>query len=262
MARTLVIKNVDFSVNKLDTVSFGGDKPCTAIELSASTASITSIGGTQSLIASLTPADTTDSVIWSSSDSNVATVAGGVITATGCGTATITATCGEYSATCSITVTHIVDLTFILDSYISKDNVKDFLSGSALSNYAVGGASTGEKIIAYNDGGMFDNLHPVAIPNGATTITISSTGFKPYGFWISSTNGSTISSNVAFAYDPDDNFKYNGNINDSRTVPIPDRTTGTYEGANACGFVFRCNSTITQEAVNAIVVTFSKSTTT
>lgn len=258
MARTLVIKNADFSVNKLDTVSFSGDKPCTAIALSASTASITSIGGTQSLTASLTPADTTDSVIWSSSDSNVATVAGGVITATGCGTATITATCGTVSETCEVTVTHIAELTFILNSYMSKDNGKDFLSGGELSNYASGGMSSGSKLVAYNSGSMFSSLYAVMIPNGATQIVISSQGFKPYGFWVNTNVSASILSEVSYAYAPDDNFKYNGNINDSRTVPIPDRTTGTYEGANACGFVFRCNSTISQEAVNAITVTFSK----
>ncbi len=44
-------------------------------------------------------------VIWSSSDESVATVSGGVVTAVAAGTATITASYGTHTATCSVTVT-------------------------------------------------------------------------------------------------------------------------------------------------------------
>ena len=260
MAKTIVIKNVDFSTNKLDTVSFGGNVPCTAIALNVNSLSITSIGGTSTLTATPTPSNTTDPISWSTSDSNVATVADGVVTATGCGTATITVTCGSYSANCSVSVVHVVTLTHVINSYIDKDNNKNYLTGSALANYDVAASSTGTKKIARSDNGTFDSLHPVMIPNGANTISITSTGFRPYGYWLSSTESATLS-DYAYAYPKDDNFKSNSSINDSRTVPIPDRTTGTFEGVDSCAFCFKCNSTITQEAVDAIVVTFSKVTT-
>lgn len=108
MGKALVIKNVDFSINKLATVTLIDSVPCTGINLSASTLSISKVGNTSTLTASVSPYDCTDAVVWTTSNVNVATVAGGVVTATGVGTATITATCGSYSATCAITVTHVL----------------------------------------------------------------------------------------------------------------------------------------------------------
>lgn len=64
------------------------------------------IGETIQLEASVLPENTTDkTVIWSSSDDNVATVyANGLVTAVSEGASIITATCGDVSATCEITV--------------------------------------------------------------------------------------------------------------------------------------------------------------
>ena len=59
------------------------------------------------LVATVAPYDADEqTVVWTSSDEAVATVdANGVVTAVGAGEATITATCGEVSATCVVTVT-------------------------------------------------------------------------------------------------------------------------------------------------------------
>ena len=80
--------------------------PCTGITLSASTL-IFDGAGTQTLIATVEPADTTDKIIWTSNNEEVATVNKGVVTAVFNGETTITATCGDYSATCAITVSGI-----------------------------------------------------------------------------------------------------------------------------------------------------------
>jgi len=100
----LVIPSADFSANKLTTVAFG-TVPCTGISLSSSTASFTAVGETATITATLTPANTTDTLSWASSDNSVASVANGVITAVAAGSATITATCGEQTATVSVSVT-------------------------------------------------------------------------------------------------------------------------------------------------------------
>ena len=253
MARTLVISNADFSVNKLDTVSFNS-KPCTAISLSSGTASITSIGGTSSLVATVTPEDTTDAVIWSSSDNEVATVAGGIITAVGCGTATITATCGEQSASCVVTVTHVASLTYAIDTYLSKDDNKDYLTGGALANRAIAYILTGAKAISGSSG--MSGKYPYVIPKGATKIVITTSDLCPYGFWLASEVGSASQSSVAKAFEKDD-FGTVPQAAGNRTVTIPDRTQGTYEGADAVSLVFKCLTTITQEMLNAIAVTFT-----
>ncbi|MBP5689665.1 MAG: Ig-like domain-containing protein [Bacteroidales bacterium] len=63
-------------------------------------------GDKATLTASYSPEDAENAVItWSTSDENVATVDGGLVTAVAVGTATITAEAGGKSATCTVTVT-------------------------------------------------------------------------------------------------------------------------------------------------------------
>lgn len=60
---------------------------------------------TATLTATVEPANSTDTVSWSSSNNDVVTVENGVVKAVGNGTATIMATAGSCSATCEVTVT-------------------------------------------------------------------------------------------------------------------------------------------------------------
>jgi len=80
--------------------------PCIGITLSANELAFTE-KGTQTIVATVEPTDTTDKIVWITSDENVATVDNGVVTAVFNGNATITATCGDYSATCSVAVSGI-----------------------------------------------------------------------------------------------------------------------------------------------------------
>ena len=78
--------------------------PATGIALDKTTAEMTE-GETLTLTATVTPEDATDkTIVWSSSDETIATVANGVVTALKAGKTTITAKAGEVSATCEITV--------------------------------------------------------------------------------------------------------------------------------------------------------------
>jgi uncharacterized protein YjdB len=83
-----------------------GDDPveCTALSISAQTHTFTEAGDTYTLTATPTPSNTTNSIVWTSTEPSVATVENGVVTAIGNGTATITAYCGAYSASCAVTV--------------------------------------------------------------------------------------------------------------------------------------------------------------
>lgn len=64
------------------------------------------VGQSDKLTPTVEPANTTDATItWKSSDESIATVSeDGTVTAISVGVATITATCGEVSATCKVTV--------------------------------------------------------------------------------------------------------------------------------------------------------------
>ena len=80
--------------------------PCTGIVLSASTLTFNGIGS-QTLVATIEPSNTTDKIIWSSSNNEIATVENGIVTAIYNGEVIITATCGDCSATCTVTVSGI-----------------------------------------------------------------------------------------------------------------------------------------------------------
>ena len=66
-------------------------------------------GERETLTATVKPDDATDpTVSWSSSDEKIATVVDGVVTGVAAGSATITATAGDKTATCAVTVSEAV----------------------------------------------------------------------------------------------------------------------------------------------------------
>ena len=102
MGKAIIVNGADFSSNKLMQITFA-DVPCTGIAFSQSTFSLTAYGDTE-IGYTVTPSNTTDSVTWQSSDTNVVTVSNGVMSVVGLGSCTVTATCGEFSATASVEV--------------------------------------------------------------------------------------------------------------------------------------------------------------
>ncbi|MDD6641234.1 MAG: Ig-like domain-containing protein [Bacteroidales bacterium] len=89
----------------------GAEVPATAIALNANTWTAEQYKYTQ-LTATLTPAEATTEVVWTSSNEDVATVVNGKVTAVGVGTATITAQAGEgVKATCAVEVSEATVLT-------------------------------------------------------------------------------------------------------------------------------------------------------
>ena len=80
--------------------------PATGITLDKTSVTLYSntTPNTVTLTATVQPNNTTDTVVWSSSDENVATVNNGVVSAVANGTATITAKAGDQTATCTVTV--------------------------------------------------------------------------------------------------------------------------------------------------------------
>lgn len=83
------------------------NNPATGISVSPGNLSLVAGAVDTSLTATVTPADSTDSVVWSSSNTAIAQVDAttGKVTAIAPGTAVITATAGSKSASCNVEVT-------------------------------------------------------------------------------------------------------------------------------------------------------------
>lgn len=77
---------------------------CTGITLDSSSVTLTDVGETTTITATVTPANCTETVTWTSSNPAIATVSGGIVTAVADGSCTITATCGDYSASATVSV--------------------------------------------------------------------------------------------------------------------------------------------------------------
>ncbi len=79
------------------------------------------------LTATVIPETATDkSVVWTSDNESVATVNGGIVTAVSAGTATVTATAGECSASCRVTVTpRYFEVTWIVDGVETVEQVAE-----------------------------------------------------------------------------------------------------------------------------------------
>ena len=130
------VYNVTVSSSSNKYVQFSGVKfysdaeevHATGITLNQTTLSVENYKNTVALTATLTPANATDPVEWTSSDATVATISAGIITALKEGTTTITASVGEYSATCELTVTAPTVLTCAqaveIAKAVSANNVK------------------------------------------------------------------------------------------------------------------------------------------
>lgn len=85
------------------TTSITLTNPATAVTLSETALNL-EIGGTASLTATVTPENSTDTLVWSVSPSDFVSVSGGNVSALAIGSATITAKAGSASATCAVTV--------------------------------------------------------------------------------------------------------------------------------------------------------------
>jgi len=202
MGKALVLKNVDFSDVAVDQVTIAVEKPCTAITLNTSTLVFQTVEETSQLTAALTPSDTTDTVAWTSSNENVATVSTtGLVTIHGIGTATITATCGEQTATASIIQTTIkpqYGTKKLADHALGKDGSIIKISSSAELNSLGEAYDESHVDLAVRYGyGVNAQFELIRVPYGATKACVSTTNNvavdMSYGYVADTTELITVS---------------------------------------------------------------------
>lgn len=156
----------------------------TGVSLNTTTATIGSGGGQTTLTATVRPSNATNkNVSWVSSDTSVATVdSNGVVTGVEPGTATITATAGEYSATCTVTVQPIAVTGIVLDSHsvtVGQNDVVTLTATISPSNASntdiniqVSGASTHVSSTVHN-GNVWTIKWKADASSGQAQITVT-----------------------------------------------------------------------------------------
>ena len=175
MGKALIIKDADFYTNRVGIVEYA-DVPCTGISLDKETAQVST---TLELVASVTPINTTDIIVWSSSNSFVASVENGVVTVFSSGEATITATCGEYSASCVVTATMNYKATKegMLQVGASATKLDTKCRCVTATQFGSIGALSGKypclSLAEYQSLGELLDLYPMRIPTGASKIIVT-----------------------------------------------------------------------------------------
>lgn len=147
---------------------------------------------TATLVATVTPENTTDAVEWESSDSTIASVKNGLVTAHKDGTATITAKAGEETASCIVTVStyHYTGKYSYEISVAQPDN-----GSVAVDKYATEG-ETVTITATPDDGYMLDTLSVIA---GGKELEVTDNGDGTYSFTMPS---GKVSITAAFAEEP------------------------------------------------------------
>lgn len=125
-----------------ETVSPNINAACTGISLSANSGTVE--GGTTITITAIpTPSWTTDEVVWSVADGNIATVQGNgktaIITGIAGGTTTVTATCGNYSATFIVTVETALPAEYEAVDYIDHPDTANNIAQTAYCDLGITG---------------------------------------------------------------------------------------------------------------------------
>lgn len=152
--------------------------PCTNITLNKTELTFTT-SDAQTLTATLTPENTTDTVAWSVNPTGICAVENGIVTPIKNGTCVITATCGTQSAACNVTVSGIST------HYTITNNLTNCTNSNSVTTIEENG--TYSATISANSGCELEN---VTVTMGGTDIT--STSYSNRVITINSVTGDII----------------------------------------------------------------------
>ena len=144
--------------------------PTTSVDVDPATVTLAP-NATQQLTTTVLPANTTDTLSYSTTDGSVATVSSsGLITAHSDGTATITATSGNYSDTCVVTV-ETPSTPFITpdktstSGYTGCDETIGFTYGNLDNSLGVSTSNANVSAVIDNDDGSSADVVITPIPH-------------------------------------------------------------------------------------------------
>lgn len=182
--------------------------PCTGITLSSNSLTFTN-NNSQTLTATVTPSNTTDTVSWSTNSSSVATVSNGVVTPQSNGSATITASCGSYSAYCSITVNIATTpssytITYNLSNCYSSNTNSSVTAGNQYSAYLTPNSGYTLGSITVTMGGVditaqCTSSNAISIDSVTGNVVINCTATQTSSGGGGSTGGGTVSNESSWA---------------------------------------------------------------
>ena len=170
-AITVTSQSGYFTASSIVTVAPQVIVHATGLTLDQSTLALKSGGSTGTITATLTPINVTNkTILWATSNSNIATVVGGVVTSVGAGTVTITATSQDGS--------------YLASSIVNVSS----------SNIPVGGVILSQGILSLRAGGAKGSITATVLPSNAT---------NSYVNWTSSDfNVATVSNGVITPLSP------------------------------------------------------------
>ena len=135
--------------------------PATGVTLDQTELTLTA-GKTASLKATVQPENTTDTIVWSSSKEEVATVENGIVTAKAAGETVITATCGTVKAECTVTVTPPVMASAVT---LDKTELNLYTGDTAALTAAIQPEDTTDPTIAWTT----TDAEVASVQNGVVT---------------------------------------------------------------------------------------------
>lgn len=247
MSKALVIKNADFSVNKVSTITFDEEIPCTGVSFDSASVTVTSLGSI-SVPYTVTPSNTTDAVRIVSSDPSVVSVNGTALTAVGIGSCILTVTCGSQSDSCSVAVDVAIDpyvvrgFINVLPSSVSEgdDQIVD-VSYNTTNRVVLCKQKSETGLNAIHVSGTHPFTPPevtqIVIPNNATALQVHAENVynSSVGLEVDFTDNDTytsvpVQSNMIHGYKFVSSASFSGGsaslYSVTETIPIPDGATG------------------------------------
>ena len=234
--------------------------PCTGLTLSQSSVTITDMSA-YTLTATPTPNNTTDTVSWASSNTNIATVSGGVVTPLRGGSVTITATCGEQTASCSFTIRQYLTANMTYYYYFGKSTSADgdtlnVEGGTSTTTYGCSIITTGSGRYTRDANNYLSGGHayPIMLPAGCTSIaiTVPYQNIKVTVEWCNSTQGSGYGDSYIRLLSHEGSPWASAISNGDRTIPVPDVSGIDCFYVNA--YRSSANGNLSQEILDEITV--------